>query len=68
MNEDDEPELIPYNIVQVSKVVSVDEDGVATSVVLHLACDEHPMEQFILLHPRTAMLTAVELLNVAVES
>jgi hypothetical protein len=63
---DDLP-LTPFNVWCVQDVISVNEDGVDTSIVLYLASEQHDKKVAVLLDHYTAMLIARDLLSLGLE-
>jgi hypothetical protein len=63
---DDLP-LMPFNVWCVQDVISVNEDGVDTSIVLYLASEQHDKKVAVLLDIQAAMLIARDLLSVGLD-
>jgi hypothetical protein len=73
-DEDDEvtnfadTDLYPYNIFMVQRLVEVNPDGVSTSIVVFLGDSEHEAQVGLMLHPKTALQLAANIIEVAIES
>jgi hypothetical protein len=58
---------VTFNMCLVQRVATIDDEGVTTSILVRFADEGHDDQYAMILHPATALLLGVELVQAGVE-